>query len=58
MALTNDIKLEPFLTGIANAIRTKEESTDMIDAVDFAQRILNIPSKVSQSGLSFTSCEK
>lgn len=53
MALTD------LFTQIANAIRTKEGSTDVIKATDFPQRILNIPvNKVSQSGLSFTACEK
>ena len=53
MALTD------FLSGIADAIRTKEGTTEPITATDFRQRILNIPvNKVSQSGLNFTSCEK
>ena len=52
MALTD------FLTDIADAIRTKEGSSNTIPAQDFKQRILDIPSKVSQSGLNFTSCEK
>ena len=53
MALTD------LFTQIANAIRTKEGSTDVIKATDFPQRILNIPvNNVSQSGLSFTACEK
>ena len=53
MALTD------FLTSIADAIRTKEGTTEPITATDFRQRILNIPvNKVSQSGLNFTSCEK
>ena len=34
--------LDKFLTGIANAIRTKEESSDKINAQDFEQRILDI----------------
>lgn len=53
MALTD------FLSGIADAIRTKDGTTGLINANDFAQRILDIPvNKVSQSGLSFTACEK
>lgn len=53
MALTD------FLSGIADAIRTKEGTTELVPASDFKQRILNLPvNKVSQSGLNFTSCEK
>lgn len=53
MALTD------FLSGIADAIRTKEGTTEPITATDFRQRILNIPvNKVSQSGLNYTACEK
>lgn len=53
MALTD------FLSGIANAIRTKDGTTELINANDFAQRILDIPvNKVSQSGLNYTACEK
>lgn len=53
MALTD------FLSDIADAIRTKEGTTEPITATDFRQRILNIPvNKVSQSGLNFISCEK
>lgn len=53
MALTD------FLSGIADAIRTKEGTTGLIPAPDFKQRILNLPvNKVSQSGLNFTSCKK
>lgn len=51
--------LTDFLQGIADAIRIKEGTTELIPAPDFRQRILNIPvNKVSQSGLNFTSCEK
>lgn len=53
MALTD------FFSEIADAIRTKDGTTGLINANDFAQRILDIPvNKVSQSGLSFTACEK
>lgn len=53
MALTD------FLQGIADAIRTKDGTTEPIEALKFKQRILDIPvNKVSQSGLSFTACEK
>lgn len=53
MVLTN------YLSGIADAIRTKDGTTGLINANDFAQRILDIPvNKVSQSGLNFTACEK
>ena len=53
MALTD------YLTNIANAIRIKEESTDLIPASSFADRIINLPvNKVSQSGLAFTACKK
>ena len=53
MALTD------FLSGIADAIRTKDGTTELINADDFAQRILDIPvNKVSQSGLNYTACEK
>lgn len=53
MALTD------FLSDIADAIRTKEGTTELISAPDFKQRILNLPvNKVSQSGLNFTACQK
>lgn len=53
MALTD------LFTQIANSIRSKDGTTDPILATDFPQRILDIPvNKVSQSGLSFTACEK
>ncbi|MDD6881771.1 MAG: Ig-like domain-containing protein [Firmicutes bacterium] len=51
--------LTDYLTEIADAIRIKDGTTELINADDFAQRILDIPvNKVSQSGLSFTACEK
>lgn len=51
--------LTDFLTEIADAIRIKDGTTELINADVFAQRILDIPvNKVSQSGLSFTACEK
>lgn len=37
-------ELDTLFTGIANAIREKEDSTEPIDAVDFPQRISAIPS--------------
>ena len=43
------MSLNKFLTGIANAIRTKEESSGKINAQDFEQRILNIQSGVDTS---------
>ena len=53
MALTD------FLSSIADAIRIKEGTTELIPAPDFKQRILNLPvNKVSQSGLNYTACEK
>lgn len=53
MSLTN------FLKDIADAIRTKEGTTELIPAPDFKQRILDLPvSKVSLSGLNYTACEK
>lgn len=51
--------LTDFLSGIADAIRTKEGTTELILATDFRQRILDLPvNKVSQSGLNYTACEK
>lgn len=45
--------------GICNAIREKDGSTSKIKHQDIPERIMNIPvNKVSQSGLSFTSCKK
>ena len=50
---------DTILTNVANSIRSKDGSSDHISPLDFAQRILDIPvNKVSQSGLSFTACEK
>lgn len=51
--------LTDYLTEIADAIRIKDGTTELINADDFAQRILDIPvNKVSQSGLNYTACEK
>ena len=52
MALTD------FLTQIADAIRSKDGTSDVIKATDFPQRILNIPSggssEIEYHPLSFT----
>ena len=37
-----------FLTDVANAIRTQEDSTEPINAQDFSSRILNFPAKFTQ----------
>lgn len=53
----NNIK--DLFSGICNAIREKDGSTSKIKHQDIPERIMNIPvNKVSQSGLSFTSCKK
>lgn len=51
--------IKDLFSGICNAIREKDGSTSIIRHQDIPERIKNIPvNKVSQSGLSFTSCQK